>query len=52
MASIPGIFDSMAYGPAPEAAGPAQAWLDGHARRFGLFIGGRWSEAGPRPSRH
>src|SRR5215207_4897504 len=46
MASIPDIFDTMAYGPAPEAAAPAQAWLDGHARRFGLFIGGRWSEPG------
>ena len=46
MASIPEIFDTMAYGPAPEAAAPAQAWLDGHARRFGHFIGGRWSEPG------
>jgi aldehyde dehydrogenase (NAD+) len=44
MASIPEIFGTMAYGPAPEAAGPAHAWLEGHGRRFGLFIGGRWSE--------
>jgi aldehyde dehydrogenase (NAD+) len=42
MASIPEIFGTMAYGPAPEAAGPAHAWLDAHERRFGLFIGGRW----------
>jgi aldehyde dehydrogenase (NAD+) len=46
MASIPEIFGTMAYGPAPEAAAPAHAWLEGHGRRFGLFIGGRWSEPG------
>ncbi|MGI8817935.1 MAG: aldehyde dehydrogenase family protein [Gemmatimonadales bacterium] len=42
MASIPEIFQTMAYGPAPEAAGPANAWLEAHGRRFGLFIGGEW----------
>ena len=46
MASIPEIFENMAYGPAPEAAAPAQAWLDQHGRRFGLFIGGRWTAPG------
>jgi aldehyde dehydrogenase (NAD+) len=46
MASIPEIFASMAYGPAPESAKPAEEWLDGHGRRFGLFIGGAWSEPG------
>ena len=46
MTSIPDIFGTMAYGPAPEAAGPAQAWLDGHRARFGLFIGGRWTAPG------
>src|ERR671921_790564 len=46
MASIPEIFQSMEYGPAPESAGPAQAWLEQHNRRFGLFIGGRWTEPG------
>src|SRR5688572_21957240 len=44
MASVPEIFQTMAYGPAPEAAGPANAWLEGHGRRFGLFIGGAWTE--------
>jgi aldehyde dehydrogenase (NAD+) len=34
----------MEYGPAPESAAPAQAWLDAHDRRFGLFVNGRWSE--------
>ena len=46
MASIPEIFSTMAYGPAPEAAAPAQAWLERRGRRFGLFIGGTWTEPG------
>jgi aldehyde dehydrogenase (NAD+) len=32
----------MEYGPAPEGAAPAHAWLEAHGRRFGLFIGGSW----------
>jgi aldehyde dehydrogenase (NAD+) len=46
MASIPEIFDTMAYGPAPEAVAPAHAWLEQHGRRFGLFIGGAWTPVG------
>ncbi len=45
MASVPEIFQTMEYGPAPEAAAPARAWLDEHDRRFGLFIGGSWTAA-------
>ena len=30
MASIPEIFETMAYGPAPEGAAPAHTWLDQH----------------------
>lgn len=41
--SIVEIFDSMEYGPAPEAANPAIEWLDAHDRKFGIFIGGEWS---------
>jgi aldehyde dehydrogenase (NAD+) len=44
MPSIPELFASMPWGPAPEAPGRAQAWLDGHGRRFGHFIGGRFLE--------
>ncbi|HWN17778.1 MAG TPA: aldehyde dehydrogenase family protein [Gemmatimonadales bacterium] len=44
MASVPEIFKTMAYGPAPEAVGPANAWLEAHGRRFGLFIGGVWTD--------
>src|SRR3989440_920457 len=36
-------FRTMDYGPAPEDPAPAQAWLDRFKRRFGHFIGGRWS---------
>ena len=43
MTSIPDIFGTMAYGPAPEAVAPAQAWLERHGRRFGLFIDGVWT---------
>jgi aldehyde dehydrogenase (NAD+) len=42
MASIPEIFQTMSYGPAPEAAGRATEWLEKHGRRFGLFIDGGW----------
>ena len=36
------IFQTMEYGPAPESADPARAWLERHGRDFGLFVGGRW----------
>ncbi len=38
------IFDTMDYGPAPEADGEVQDWLDGHNRRFGHMIGGAWTK--------
>jgi aldehyde dehydrogenase (NAD+) len=44
MASVPEIFQTMAYGPAPESAGPANEWLERHGRAFGLFINGAWAE--------
>src|SRR5438876_8032727 len=37
-------FVSMEYGPAPEDAKEALAWLAGHERRFGHFINGAWRE--------
>ncbi len=40
------ILDTMEYGPAPESAAPATAWLDAHDRRFGMFIDGEWTEPG------
>ena len=35
------IFESMEWGPAPESAAEAQAWLDGHGRAFGHYVGGK-----------
>ncbi len=37
------IFETMDYGPAPESDSAAQAWLDGHKRAFGHFIGGNFT---------
>jgi aldehyde dehydrogenase (NAD+) len=43
--SVAKILETMDYGPAPEAAGPAEAWLKQHHHKFGLFIDGAWHEA-------
>src|SRR5215207_7101316 len=42
MSQIAQLFDSMAYGPAPEAPDAAFAWLDDHRRKFDLFINNQW----------
>ncbi|MBY6167242.1 aldehyde dehydrogenase family protein [Pseudooceanicola nitratireducens] len=44
--SVKEIFHSMDYGPAPEAAGEALAWLVDQGDRFGHFIDGAWTEVG------
>ena len=36
------VYKSMEYGPAPESADAANAWLDDHRRKFGLFINNQW----------
>ena len=38
-------FQTMDYGPAPEAADNALAWLSRHKNRFDLFIGGKFVRA-------
>jgi aldehyde dehydrogenase (NAD+) len=40
------IFESMEYGPAPESAADALAWLVDQGDRFGHFINGEWTEVG------
>ena len=40
MVSVAEIFETMAWGPAPETAELAMAWLDQHDRAFGQFVGG------------
>src|SRR5207247_9576039 len=41
MTTVSEIFETMAYGAAPESDKQAREWLEKHAREFGLFIGGR-----------
>jgi aldehyde dehydrogenase (NAD+) len=40
--SVAEIFQTMTYGPAPESATPAYAWLARHQGRLNLFINNRW----------
>lgn len=42
MSKILEIFNTMEYGPAPEAPDAVKAWLDEHNRKFGLFINNEW----------
>ena len=39
--SVMEIFETMEYGPAPEAAAPGMAWIKEH-EPFGLFINNQW----------
>lgn len=39
------IFESMDYGPAPESAAEAFAWITDNGAAFGQFIGGAFTEA-------
>ncbi len=41
--TIKDIFDTMSYGPAPESAAEAQAWIAAHQGRFGHWIDGRFT---------
>ena len=50
MPTISKLLDEMSYGPAPESPDAAEAWLDGHDRRFDLFIDNRWK--GPSDERY
>ncbi len=42
MPTLQDILATMDYGPSPESADAAQAWLARHERRFGHFINGGW----------
>ncbi|EYD77341.1 Aldehyde dehydrogenase [Rubellimicrobium mesophilum DSM 19309] len=44
--TIKEIFETMDYGPAPESASEALAWIASHGGRFGGFIDGSFSEPG------
>ncbi|HEV3310653.1 MAG TPA: aldehyde dehydrogenase family protein [Chloroflexota bacterium] len=36
------LYKTLEYGPAPEAAGPALAWIEDHDGTFANFIGNQW----------
>ena len=40
--SVAEIFETMAWGPAPEAPDQAIAWLEAHGRNFAHFVNGDW----------
>jgi aldehyde dehydrogenase (NAD+) len=40
--SVAEIFESLDYGPAPEAASPALQWIERHGPETRLYIGGQW----------
>lgn len=44
--SVKDIYESMDYGPAPEAAGDALAWVVDQGSRFGHFIDGAFTKPG------
>ena len=46
MNKIVEIFTSLDYGPAPEGADVANAWLAAHENTFGHFIDGKWTKPG------
>jgi aldehyde dehydrogenase (NAD+) len=47
MTSVAEIFETMAYGPAPEADAPVRDWLERHQLgTFGHFIGGEFTRHG------
>jgi len=39
---VASIFQSLEYGPAPESPNIAYDWLNGHEKKFGHFINGKW----------
>ncbi len=47
MPSVLEIFETMEYGPAPEADDLAQGWLERHHRTFGPFIEGAFGVPAP-----
>jgi aldehyde dehydrogenase (NAD+) len=43
MPAVSELFQTMSYGPAPEAVDSATQWLEAHKRKFDLFIDGTWA---------
>jgi aldehyde dehydrogenase (NAD+) len=49
MTTVRELFETLDYGPAPEAADAARGWLARHGGRFGHWIDGTWTETGRDP---
>jgi aldehyde dehydrogenase (NAD+) len=49
MSSVRDYYETLDYGPAPEAADAARAWLARHDQRFGHWIDGALTEPGRDP---
>ena len=43
MPQLTELFQTLPYGPAPESAAAAYAWLDARERKFDLFINNAWT---------
>src|SRR2546422_141624 len=43
MTTVSELFETMAYGPAPESDKPALEWIAHHGSDFALFVGGQWT---------
>ena len=44
MTTVSELFETMAYGPAPESDKPALEWIAHHGSDFALFVGGQWTK--------
>jgi len=42
--TLPDLFETMAWGPAPESDMPALAWIGQHGASFGHYIDGAWTK--------
>ena len=51
MSTVPEIFDTLSYGPAPEDASAVRQWLAAHPEGFALYIGGHWRASGEQGAR-
>src|SRR5437870_8253261 len=45
MTTVSEIFETMAYGPAPESDKPVLEWVERNGRAFGPSVGGRWTKS-------
>ena len=52
MTRVSEAFRNPGYGPAPESDARAMEWLEGGARTFGHYIGGRWTDGGDLHETH